>query len=47
MEVIEMERKYYQDYEFIFEYETEEHYSAEVVKTKVDFSFKAEAAYCT
>jgi ribosomal protein S18 acetylase RimI-like enzyme len=38
MKVIELKRKQYQDYELVFEYETDEHYAVNVIKSDNGFS---------
>jgi ribosomal protein S18 acetylase RimI-like enzyme len=38
MKIVELKRKQYQDYELVFEYETDEHYAVNVVKTGSGFS---------
>jgi ribosomal protein S18 acetylase RimI-like enzyme len=40
MKVIELKRKQYQDYELVFEYETDEHYAVSAVKNDRGFSFE-------
>lgn len=38
MEVVELKRKQYQDYELVFEYETDEHFAVSVMRTDNGFS---------
>ncbi|HEX9059034.1 MAG TPA: GNAT family N-acetyltransferase [Clostridia bacterium] len=40
MNIIELKRKEYQDYELVFEYETDEHYA--VIVSKTDIGYKLE-----